>query len=75
MSAADLAAAQRVVEAASEANKAQTLEQGDAQRATMACDQAMDALDEWMSDFVEMARIAFEDDEQSLEYLGIMARS
>lgn len=51
------------------------MEQGDAQRATVACDAAMDALDEWMGDVVEMARIAFEDDEQRLEYLGITARS
>lgn len=63
------------MDAASAADKAQTHEKGDAQRATVACDAAMDALDEWMSDFVEMAHIALEDDEQRLEYLGITARS
>ena len=50
-------------------------ETGEAQVATQARDEAIDALEEWMSDFVAILRVAFEDDPQKLEILGIVVKS
>jgi len=47
-------------------------EKGEAQAATGARDEALDALQAWMSDFVAIARIALEDQKQLLEVLGVV---
>jgi hypothetical protein len=50
----------------------QLKEKGEAQAATAARDEAFDALDKWMSDFIGIARIALESHPQYLEMLGII---
>ena len=53
----------------------QLKEMGEAQSATLAKDQAMKALDEWVSGLRAVARIAITDEPQHLEALGIMIPS
>ena len=50
-------------------------EQGDAQQATKARDAKMDELLSWASIYRKVAFLAFEDDAQYLEKLGILVRS
>jgi hypothetical protein len=47
---------------------------GEAQDATLRRDRAADALQEWYSDFIAIARIALEDNPQYLEMLGIVKK-
>jgi hypothetical protein len=66
-----LAEGQAAVEAVARANSQQEQEKGDAQAATAVRDDAVEALDEWMSEFRVAARVALEDEPQQLEKLGI----
>lgn len=50
----------------------QLKEKGEAQAATEARDYAFDDLNEWMSDFIGIAKIALEDEPQQLEMLGLV---
>lgn len=50
----------------------QLKELGEAQAATEARDHALDALGDWMSDFIGVAKIAMEGNPQYLEMLGIV---
>ena len=59
------------MEAVESAEAGQEREKSEAQQATEHRDVAMDALDEWMSDFISIARVAFEDDPQQLEKLHV----
>ena len=54
---------------------AQFKEKGEAQAATQLRDEAFDDLQDWMSDFIAIARIAMEDQSQYLEMLGIVEPS
>lgn len=49
-------------------------EASEAEKATLDRNKALEALDNWMSDFQEVAKIALEDDPQRLEALGIVAK-
>ncbi|NIR48544.1 hypothetical protein GWO43_08945 [candidate division KSB1 bacterium] len=70
-----LQAGTKLVEDTEAANVAQEKEKGEAQQATLERDQALDQLDEWMSDFTAIARIALEEKPQLLENLGIVEPS
>lgn len=70
-----LTAGQAQVDEVESLSAAQKKETGEAQQATQARDAALEALDEWMGDFLAIARIALEDTPQLLEKMGILARS
>lgn len=52
----------------------QLKEMGEAQKATGVKNEAVDALKDWMSDFISVSRIALEDSPQELEILGIVVK-
>jgi hypothetical protein len=62
---------QMQVQAVAQANSMQESEKGDEVRATRKRDQAMDQLEEWMSFFNEIAKIALEGSPGLLKKLGI----
>ncbi len=72
---AKLEAGKAQVDGVEEAHRIQGKERGEAQIATQARDAAMDALDQWVSDFIAIARLALEDEPQALEKLGIVEPS
>jgi hypothetical protein len=53
----------------------QLKEKGEAQAATQQRDEAFDALQDWMSDFIAISRIALEGNSQYLEILGVVEPS
>lgn len=65
---AELAAVER-------ANLLQEQEKGAAQAATQARDAALDELQDWLSDYWAIAKVALEDNPQLLEGMGILVRS
>ncbi len=59
-----------------EAARAEYLrEKGESQDATKAKDAALEKMDDWMSEFYAVAKIALEDKPQLLESLGVFVRS
>ncbi len=67
-----LTAAQGQVAGVEQALNNQLKEKGEAQVATQQRDEAFDALQEWMGDFIAIARIALESQPQYLEVLGVV---
>ncbi len=67
---AKLEAGQALVQAMAKTNAVQEKEKGEAQQATLARDEALEALADWFGDFKEVAAIALEDQPQLLESLG-----
>ena len=66
---------QAEVKAVEAANLVQEKERGEAQTATKARDVALDELNEWMGDFIALARVALDEQPQRLEKLGVVAPS
>ncbi len=73
VSQAKLEAGQALVQAVVTANSAQEKEKGEAQQATIARDEALEALADWLDVFKQIAIIALEDQPQLLESLGFGA--
>ena len=57
------------------ANLTQEKEKGEAQAATKARDAALDDLQDWLSDYLAIAKVALEEDPQLLEGLGVLQRA
>lgn len=70
-----LTAGQAQVDEVEALSAAQKKETGEAQQATQIRDAALEALDNWMDDFLAIARIALEENPQLLEKIGVLARS
>lgn len=70
-----LEAGKILVDETESANLLQKKETGEAQQATITRDEVMDSLDEWMSDFIAIARVALEEKPQFLEKLGVVKPS
>lgn len=70
-----LAAGQALVDGAEALAAAQKKETGEAQQATQERDAALESLDEWLDDFLAIARIALEEQPQALEKMGILVRA
>ena len=63
------------VKAVEVANLAQEKEKGEAQAATQKRDAAIDELQDWLSDYLAIAKIALEENPQLLEGLGVLQRA
>lgn len=72
---AKLEAGQQLVLAAEDKLALRKKEMGEAQSATDARDSAADELQEWYSDYIEIARLALANHPQYLEMLGIISPS
>ena len=70
-----LQAGKTQVEELAALNAAQEKEKGEAQQATKTRDEALDALDDWLEDFLAIAEVALADKPQLLEALGVLVRS
>ncbi len=67
-----LAANATAVESVVAAKNQQEKEKSEAQRSTQVRDEAIEALNEWLSDYLAVARIALQQDPQRLEALGLV---
>ena len=63
------------VKAIEAANLTQEKEKGEAQAATQKRDAALDELQDWLSDYLAIAKVALEEEPQLLEGMGILVRS
>ena len=75
LSAEDATATLADIDALESARKLYYREMGESQEATQAKDAAFAKIDEWMTDFYDVAKIALEDKPQLLEALGVLVRS
>ncbi len=75
LTAEKLQAVQSMVDEVEAMEHAQEGKRGEAQQATKQRDEAFDALQAWLSDYLAIARLALEDAPQLAEKLGILVRS
>ena len=71
----DLTAANALLSEMETARSKYLIEKGESQDATNIKDSAFAELDDWMSEFYAVARIALEDNIQLLEALGVIVRN
>ena len=71
----DLAAANALLSEMESARSKYLIEKGESQDATKTKDDAFAELDDWMSEFYAVAKIALEDNIQLLEALGVIVRN
>jgi hypothetical protein len=73
---ADRIAAERAkIEAFDAANQAQEAAKGSAQQATQDQDAALAKMNEWVAQYLKIAKVALRNKKQSLEKLGVLART
>lgn len=68
----NLTSTETLVTTVVDANAMQEHEKGEAQNATKNRDEAIDELNEWLVKFIKVAKIAFEDNPQTLESFGVV---
>jgi len=71
----DIQAAQAKIQALKNLRDTQMQRKGEAQDATEQRNETMKALDEWMTEFRQIARIAMKDNPQLLETLGMVVKA
>ena len=64
-----------LIKKAKELNMKYTLNNGNSQDVTQKKDDAIKIIDKWMSSFIKIARVAFEENKQMLEQLGIVVKN
>jgi hypothetical protein len=73
---ADRLAAERAkIEAYDEANQTQEMAKGSAQQATQDQDAALAAMNEWVAQYLKIAKVALRGKKQLLEKIGVLART
>ena len=73
---ADKLAAERAkIEAYDQANQAQEMAKGSAQQATQDQDAALAAMNDWVAQYVKIAKVALRGKKQLLEKIGVVART
>ncbi len=73
---ADKLAAERAkIEAYDQANQAQEMAKGSAQQATQDQDAALAAMNDWVAQYVKIAKVALRGKKQLLEKIGVLART
>lgn len=70
----DLAARTTAIETVWNNRESYLQEKGEAQDSTIAKDEAIHALDEWLTEFLDVAEIALEERPQLMEILGIVVK-
>jgi hypothetical protein len=73
---ADKIAAERAkIEAYDQANQAQEMAKGSAQQATQDQDAALAAMNDWVAQYLKIAKVALRGKKQLLEKIGVLART
>ncbi len=71
----DISAANTLISEVEHSRSEYMREKGESQDSTTAKNAAFEKLDDWMSEFIAVSRIALEDNPQLMESLGVMVKS